>query len=291
MVPAASLFAPAGVAGRITSMDTSTESTISPLKALLRFPFQEPEWQNRFVIGTGLLWASAVVPLLPAIFAQGYALQLMRQAIEGQPLSLPAWDDWGKLGRDGLWGMVVTFVYLLPGIVVFCGGITLYMTSIFVLPFAGGLSDSGAAAGVAMMSMFGSMAVFFVSLFVSTFLFLAGLVPVPVAVARALAHDDLSAAFRFGRVWQRLWPIRLPSSQPGSSRAGCWPSLTRSSWWATIPSSLSASCPSCWRPSLSTLCSSARPCSERSIVKGLRLTPASRTTEQGLETSIAANGS
>ena len=54
----------------------------TPLRAIFRFPFQGPRWQDRFLIGSVLVFAGTVIPILPTIVVYGYALQIMRQAIK-----------------------------------------------------------------------------------------------------------------------------------------------------------------------------------------------------------------
>jgi hypothetical protein len=104
-------------------------SAVTPLKAVFRFPFQGPEWRNRFLVGTAFMFAGFVVPIVPLIFVYGYALQVMRQAIEGQDLTLPAWADFYRLGKDGLRGAAVSLVFMLPGALVSFGGMALYMAA------------------------------------------------------------------------------------------------------------------------------------------------------------------
>ena len=70
---------------------------------------------------------SFVIPILPGLFVAGYALRIMRQAVDGEEIHLPAWGDWGKLAVDGFRWSVISFVYLLPGIIVVTIGYTAYI--------------------------------------------------------------------------------------------------------------------------------------------------------------------
>lgn len=69
------------------------ESSIAPLKRLLRFPFQEPQWQGKFVVGSALTLAGSVIPIVPTLFVWGYFLRVMRQVLAGQAPTLPRWAD------------------------------------------------------------------------------------------------------------------------------------------------------------------------------------------------------
>ncbi len=177
-------------------------TTITSLKSIFQFPFREPGWQNRFIIGSALIAAGFIIPVVPWIFVCGYLLQIMRQAIEGKELALPAWDDWGALGIDGLRMMAVSFAYSLPGILILLIGMGLYFVATFTFPFIA-LEGGRDAEILFPMLMMGSMAVLFLSLFVGTLAMTLGVIPLPMATAHFVAEDEVSAAFRL-REW---WPL------------------------------------------------------------------------------------
>ncbi len=173
----------------------SDSTTITSLKEIFRFPFIGPEWRNRFLLGSVLLLASFLIPILPGLIVAGYALRIVRQAIQGEELYLPPWDDWGKLFLDGLRWTVVSIVFFLPGSLVIGIGVAGYFGGFL----AGAVQES--AEGVA--AMLAGMGVYFVGLAVGVLLLLLGAIPLPVAVAHFVAQGNLGAAFRV-REW---WPI------------------------------------------------------------------------------------
>jgi hypothetical protein len=178
----------------------------SSLKALFKFPFQGSNWKNSFIIGTALTFANFVLPIVPVLFVSGYTLRVMRQAIEGQEPTLPAWDDWGKLVTDGLRMALVSLVYLLPAGLVFIGGWGLYMITSFAMPLLlsdGGSGQGSSAFGLAMLAMFGSFAIMMISMFLGSLLLVLGAIPLPVATSHFVAQDKVGAAFHV-REW---WPI------------------------------------------------------------------------------------
>ena len=201
------------------------EDTTS-LKALFAFPFQGPDWQSRFALGAGLLLASILVgapfavglfafPLLlcltpfvlvgqavPLVFFAGYALRIMRRAIDGEELALPPWDGWGKLGAEGLRGGLVVLIYLAPAIVAYAAGIGLYLAGFFAAVPLGSSARYGA--GPNLVAMFGAMAVFFVAMAAGMLLFLVGGAPLPVALAHSTVRNRFSAAFHVGEWWPIL---------------------------------------------------------------------------------------
>jgi len=128
----------------------------------------------------------------------------MGQALKGEDVALPAWDDWGRLAMDGLRGVVINLVYLLPAMIVFLGGMALYFTSTFSFPlWMGAAEEAGEVALGAPLLLLASMAIMFLSMFIGSVLFVVGAIPLPVATAHFVVQDKLSAAFRV-REW---WPL------------------------------------------------------------------------------------
>ncbi len=173
----------------------SDTATITSLKEIFRFPFTGTEWRSRFLLGCVFVLASLVIPILPGLLVAGYALRIMRQAIEGDELSLPPWDDWGKLFLDGLRWTVVSIVFFLPGLIVMGIGLAGYFGGFFV-----GAAQETAEGFLAMLT---GMGIYFVGLAVGMLLISLGAIPLPVAAAHFVAQDNLAAAFRV-REW---WPI------------------------------------------------------------------------------------
>ena len=183
----------------------SETMSILSLKKLFRFPFQAPNWQSRFVVGTALILANYVIPIVPAIFLAGYALRVMRQTLAGQEPELPAWDDWGELAKDGLRAMLAGLVYFLPALIVFAVGVAVYFIGNLYLPLTA--SSSGdpdqMLAGLPAIVL-GSMAILFVSMLVGIVLSLLGAIAMPAATAHFVAQDELRAAFRVRQWWRIL---------------------------------------------------------------------------------------
>ena len=179
--------------------------SLAPLKRILRFPFQEAQWQGKFVIGSALTLAGMIIPIIPAIFVYGYVLRVMRQVLAGQAPGLPQWDEWGDLFRDGLSAFAVGLVYFLPALIVWIVGIGLYFATTFYLPFAAttGADETEIIASFMLMT-FGGMAVMFLSMALGTILGLLGAVAVPMATAHFAAEGRLGAAFRVRQWWRIL---------------------------------------------------------------------------------------
>lgn len=184
--------------------------TMPALKAVFSFPFQERNWPSRFLIGAALLVAGYIIPIVPVIFVFGYVVRVLRQALEGKDLTLPMWDDWGRLGSDGLRAFVVGLVYLLPGTVVYLAGFAVYIASSYgFFLFTETASEPSGAALAAPFAYLGGLAIFFLAFLVGTVLLVLGAIPLPVALAHATAKDRLGAAFSVREWWPYLRQNRL----------------------------------------------------------------------------------
>jgi hypothetical protein len=193
----------------------SEELTITSIKSLLKFPFKGRDWRGRFLVGI-LLYLACFIPLLglaAGILIVGYYIQVMRRASKGEELGLPAWDDWGGMLKDGLQGLVVQIVYMLPGLVVFYGGMFLYFVAIIgvniLIPFMGGENSDSTVGILFILLFFGSFAIMFLSMAVGSLLVILGLIPLPMALAHFSAQGRLSAAFRIREWWLLLRANKL----------------------------------------------------------------------------------
>lgn len=188
----------------------SEVTTLRGLKRFFAFPFEGPDWQKRFIIGAALIVVSFVIPVIPLIFVCGYVLQVMRRAIEGQALALPEWEDWGKLGVDGLRYGVVGLVFMLPGILVYSGGMGIYMVASMLLPVSMQMMDHGRGSFAVIPLLFVvSMLILFISIFLGMILMFLGAIPLPAALAHFVAKDQVGAAFRFREWWPLLWRNKM----------------------------------------------------------------------------------
>ena len=171
--------------------------TSENLQKVFTFPFQDPRWLEKFLIGSLLFLVSFLfLPILPIY---GYFTEVMRIAIEGKELSLPEWDAWERKFTDGIKLFVVGFIYTLPFILLFI----LSYVFLFVGTAGSDLVDSTTDpsspfwAIPSMLGAFGGMAFiglsFFLALIIGIFM--------PAVIAHVVATDDLSAAFRVREWW------------------------------------------------------------------------------------------
>lgn len=197
----------------------SQELTLNSVKEILRFPFRDTNWQNRFIVGAALVLASVVLysipffpffALIPSLFVAGYAYRVQRRAARSGELVLHPWDDWGGLALDGLKGMLISLAYTLPALLCFFGGMILYYGLVFGMTFPMAfMEDSGSAVVLMMLLMFGSMALMFLAMFVGWVLLLLGMVPLPMAMSHFVARDELAAGFRLREIWSLIKADKL----------------------------------------------------------------------------------
>jgi len=170
-----------------------------PLNQVLTFPFRGPHALKRLLALCGLCLAGAFVPILPGLFVSGYLMLLLREAIHDGRVEMPEWKDLNRLLRDGLSSTVISLGYLLPGLVVFFGGIIFYFAIlIFTIP---GSRESGSTMPP---TIFFAILVFFAALSLGSLLLLAGGIPLPIALARFADQGRLRAAFEFREIWRAL---------------------------------------------------------------------------------------
>ena len=179
---------------------------MASLKRYLTFQFQGDHWARRFLVGSVLMFVSYVIPVLPLIFVNGYSLRVMAAALRGEPLHLPPWTDWGKLGLDGLRLFVIGVVYTLPGIAVILAGLALHAgLTILVPPVAANVTLTSDLPGFVLvgLSFAGGMVVTIITALIGLVLILAGTGVLSAATAHFVATDRLTAAFHI-RQW---WPL------------------------------------------------------------------------------------
>jgi hypothetical protein len=174
-------------------------SALDPLKPFFRFSIQDREATHRFLLGSLLLLASLVVPILPALFAVGYVVRVMRMTGNGEPPSMPPWAEWGALLKDGFRAWAASFLFFLPSAVVFLIGFGAYLAS-FIGVAGSTTGQSDPSVGILFLVGMGTL---FLSIGLGTLLFVLISIPLPIALAHFAHEDRFTAAFQF-RAW---WPI------------------------------------------------------------------------------------
>ena len=171
--------------------------TSDNLQKIFSFPFQDPKWGEKFLIGSLLFLASFL--LLPIFLIYGYFVELMRMGIEGRELSLPEWDLWDKKFTDGVKLFVVGLIFAIPLLLLIFLGYFLMFAGVVGTELIDFSADPSSPfwAIPSMFGTFGGMAFFGLSFM----LVLVLGVFMPAATAHVVATDELTAAFRFSEWW------------------------------------------------------------------------------------------
>jgi hypothetical protein len=178
------------------------QASTSAIKPFFRFPFDDRQSKERFWIGTGLIFAGFIIPIIPGLFVYGYVLRIIRSTSQGEVPSMAAWDDWSGMLSLGFRGAIVNLVFTLPALIVFMFGYAAYFGSFLLLPLSSSSDPKAAAASV--LAMFAGMGTLFISLAIGSILLMLGLIPLPASVSHFVAKDQISAAFRVREWWRIL---------------------------------------------------------------------------------------
>jgi hypothetical protein len=179
-----------------------TQTTTDRWQQVLAFPFRDPQWKNKLLVGSAVLFAGFIVPVVPWIFLAGYLARILRQIIvDGGEWRLPEWDEWGAMFVDGLKLAGVGLVYMLPSMVLMMVGYGVMFLPSFVLPFMAPASESQTGAWVA--GMFAAMALGMVLMGLAILVGLAAGLLTPPAIGHLAAKGRFAAAFHL-REW---WPV------------------------------------------------------------------------------------
>jgi hypothetical protein len=127
----------------------------------------------------------------------GWGIDITRRVIRKDPTPLPAFDNFGGFLVDGLKVAVITFVYLLPIIIVqACNqGITIGLPEM--------INDSSTVGTITMVTLacFGCLTLLY-AIFMGFLL--------PAALGNFAATDQMGAAFKFGKVFGLVRAAPVP---------------------------------------------------------------------------------
>jgi len=175
--------------------------TAQSLQQALTFPFKDSRWGQKLAIGTGLVAANFIIPLIPAVFLAGYFSRMIRRtAANGGEPSLPEWENWGGLLNDGIKLLGASLVYTFPVSLLFMVGYAAIVLPSFLISLAS--SSSGNLpphlAMLPFLTMTVGMALFGIGMVASLVI---GAIA-PPALLHTAVKNEFSAAFRFSEWWK-----------------------------------------------------------------------------------------
>jgi hypothetical protein len=153
------------------------------------YPFEDPDWMKKIGIAAAIM----LIPLVGAIVVSGWGVEVAHRVIRKEEHPLPEWNDFGGYLVKGLKVIVISFIYLLPIILVsICPSL--------LVNYANNQSEDIITAVATVISVCFSCLIIIYGV-------LAGLV-LPAAMGKFAATGELKAAFRFGEV------IRMVRAKP-----------------------------------------------------------------------------
>lgn len=146
------------------------------------YVMDDPEWIKKVLVAGVIM----LIPFVGAFAVLGWVLEVTRRVIQHNPQLLPEWTDFGKYLVDGLKGLVISTVYLLPLILL----VSCSQGAMFVVQENVNSGDMSTVAAI-IMSCFGCL---------SLLLGIAVGFVLPAAFSRFAASGQLGDAFKFGEV-------------------------------------------------------------------------------------------
>jgi hypothetical protein len=153
------------------------------------YVFDDDRWIIKILIAAAILalgilfsWLLVIPLILASLLLGGYGVEITRRVINRASPVLPEWDNWGELLIDGVKAAVVGIIYALPIIIL----------SVCLGPVIGISAEESQEASTLFSSVLSCLS------------FLWGIVTglfLPAAIAMWVAENELSAAFRFGDVF------------------------------------------------------------------------------------------
>lgn len=148
----------------------------------------------------GILFASFIIPILPALIVYGYFYQIMQRIIlKREEPTLPEWKDWGKLLGDGFRLFGVSFIYSLPMSILYFAGIFIYGLMIFSIPW---MENTGVEGVTVLLVMIGIMSFFFLIIMLVTAFAIVLSVILPLAWCQMIAADSFKGGFEIAKYWK-----------------------------------------------------------------------------------------
>lgn len=173
----------------------------SHMKQVFTYPFEDPRWKNKFLIGILITLACLIIPVLPALILYGYLYQIMHRILVGDgELHLPEWDDWGKLFKDGWRLFCVYFIYTLPMMLVYIVGMGIYFIGMFSLT----INAETSSKGMFIVPMLICVGILYLSMGIAMVLGICTSIMLPPAICHTVRKESFAAAFDFSGWWQVL---------------------------------------------------------------------------------------
>jgi len=166
------------------------------LSQLLVFPFKDMLSRRYFIFACGIALASFIVPVIPYLALLGYTARIAKQVFNDQEPSMPVWEDWGGLLKDGARMFGVRMIYALPILIL---AIPLFLSGV-ALPFI--MDNVNRADADSVIIIFSLIMVGGMCLLIPISLPLS--VIIPAAEMHSVDKGSFAAGFHFSDWWKIL---------------------------------------------------------------------------------------
>lgn len=170
------------------------EHPMNDLGNAFSFPFRDPDWALKFILGA--LFLLLCLLGVGIFIIAGYLIQLTQRVMKNDPQPLPDWTDIGVKFVVGVKFCIVYFLYLLP--------ILVLMIPVFFIAALGQLEEVSDAVSLIMgIYMFGMMLVIIPYSIAFTLL-------LPIITYRFAAHEKLGEALDIAaaiRIFKANWQV------------------------------------------------------------------------------------
>jgi hypothetical protein len=150
------------------------------------YVFEDPDYIKKI----GIAALMSLIPVAGVFILLGWSIEITRRVIRGEQWPLPEWNDYGRLFMQGLKAFGLSFVYLLPVILINA------CVQISSIPLQASLDNETMAMAFSGIMLVGACLTIILAIAVSLLL-------VP-ALGIYADTDNLGAAFRLGDVFGLL---------------------------------------------------------------------------------------
>ena len=95
------------------------------------FPFKDPNWLSKFIVGTVFSMLSILLIGIPVTY--GYCIELLQRVRNNEPYPLPEWNDIGVKFVVGFKYLMVLLMYNLPILLVVIPMVFMIFATVFAL--------------------------------------------------------------------------------------------------------------------------------------------------------------
>ena len=175
------------------------------LERIISFPFKGEKAFEKILIGTLVLLAGMIIPILPVVFVEGYLYRMMKRVIsrDGE-LEMPEWNDWGGLLKDGIKLTLTRWIYELPFAILLFFSILVFSVPYIVPIFIATTKGETTCIWIGILIVLILFGIGIVMIFITMLVSLLTKFFLPLPMGNVVSTDSLSSAFKFKEWWKNF---------------------------------------------------------------------------------------